>query len=438
MSKLPNLFIFDFDETLSVRASCYPIEELAPNKDKLNLHEIDHNYEKVHRCWNRRMNEIHKQLAEQGIHTKQLIEAFRTIELSPGTRELFEDINIQNGKIVIMSNACDLVVEECLRAQNLLEYVDKIESNPVRQVDPIIVIDEYENPLQTTCKLCDPNLCKGSIIDQYRNKNLYDRIIFVGDGDNDVCAALYLRKTDCVFAKYDETSGRIYHMYDLLKNRYHEQLKTELFVWKTMKDMTSVLTRRLTSHISLTNNRQFFSWLNIVWNRYDQKRVQEIGPDRACAEWLLRCSGSVRFKNCHSITADYNSIPTGASSQQKLEEIRAVKACITSDGFAYLKGLTDLKKVHLEKCDQVGDGTIVRLKQVKDTLESIALIDLPQITEDGVGNLTDLKNLKQIDLARLPGIRNRDGIIKLLNNELPECTVNYDDNYPSAPELQEK
>jgi hypothetical protein len=93
---------------------------------------------------------------------------------------------------------------------------------------------------------------------------------------------------------------------------------------------------------------------------------------------------------------------------------------------------------------------------VKDSLESIALIDLVQISENGLGHLTDLKyvdfqfevifiekcvffrNLKQIDLARLPGIKNRQGIIKVLKNELPKCTVNYDDNYPPAPELEEK
>ncbi|CAF1216748.1 unnamed protein product [Adineta ricciae] len=432
MSNILNLFIFDFDDTLSIRGSCYPIEELATNQDQLNLKEINYNYEKIHRCWNRRMNEVHKKLAEQGVHTQQIIEACRSIELSPGTHELFRDIVDHNGKIVIMSNACDLVVEECLRAQNLLQYVDKIESNPVRQIDPVIVIDEYENPLQTTCQFCDPNLCKGSIIDQYRKRNLYDKMVFVGDGDNDVCAALHLNKTDYVFAKYDETSEKkVYDMYDLLKNRYFQQLKTELF-------MASILAKRITSQISSTNKRQFFTWLNAVWNRYDQKRVQEIGPDRACAEWLLRCGGAVRFKNRQAITTDYNAIPSGGPGQQKVEEIRAVKACITSDGFAYLKGLTDLRKVHLEKCDQIGDGTITRLKQSKDTLESVALIDLPQLTENGVGNLTELKNLKQIDLARLPGVKNRDGIVRLLTNELPGCHVNYDDSYPHAPELQEK
>jgi pyridoxal phosphate phosphatase PHOSPHO2 len=243
-SSQSNVFIFDFDETLTVRASSYPIEELASNKEKLNLNDIDNRYENDHHCWNRRMTEVHERLAEQGIHTKQLIESFRTIELSPGTDELFRDINAHNYKIIIMSNACDLVIEECLRAQNLLQYVHKIESNPVRQIDPIIIIDAYENPLQTKCTFCEPNLCKGSIINRYRNENLYGKIIFIGDGDNDVCAALQLDKTDYVFAKYDDASKKVFKMYDMLKNQYFQQLKAELLTWTTMKDVHEILKKK--------------------------------------------------------------------------------------------------------------------------------------------------------------------------------------------------
>jgi pyridoxal phosphate phosphatase PHOSPHO2 len=243
-SSQANLFIFDFDETLSVRASCYPIEELAPNTEKLNLNDIDHRYEKIHHCWNKRMNEVHERLSEQGVHTKQILEVCRTIELSPGTEKLFYDINSNNSKIIMLSNACDLVVEECLRAQNLLQYIDKIESNPVQQLYPIMIIDEYEKPLQTECTICDPNLCKGLVIEKYRDRKLYDKIIFIGDGDNDVCAALHLNKTDYVFAKYDETSGKVYKMYDMLKNQYFHQLKSEMFSWKTMNDVHDKLKKK--------------------------------------------------------------------------------------------------------------------------------------------------------------------------------------------------
>lgn len=238
------MFIFDFDETLSVRASSDPIEELAYDKDKLNLHDINHRYEKIHHCWNKRMNEVHERLYQQGIQTDKLIETFRRIKLDSGVHELFHNISIKNGKIVIMSNACDLVIKECLKAQNLLQYVYSIESNPVREIYPIIIIDEYEKPLQTECKICEPNLCKGSIIEKYRQKETIDRIIFVGDGDNDVCAALRLNKNDLAFAKYDETLNKIYPMYDILKKRYLHQLKADLFTWNTMKDIQEILKKK--------------------------------------------------------------------------------------------------------------------------------------------------------------------------------------------------
>ncbi|CAM4755675.1 unnamed protein product [Rotaria magnacalcarata] len=231
------MFIFDFDDTLTIRSSSDPIDELV----RENLSDINYRYEKVHHCWNRRMNEVHERLVEQGIQTEQQIETFGRIELDPGVRELFYNISMKNGKIIVMSNACDLVIKECLQAQNLLQYVHKIESNPVRQTHPIIVIDEYENPLQTQCKICEPNLCKGSIIDKYREKDEIDKIIFIGDGDNDVCAALRLNKSDIVFAKCDETGRKIYAMSNLLNKQYFDQLKAELFLWNTMKNIQEIL-----------------------------------------------------------------------------------------------------------------------------------------------------------------------------------------------------
>ncbi|UJR15162.1 hypothetical protein I4U23_002125 [Adineta vaga] len=128
----------------------------------------------------------------------------------------------------------------------------------------------------------------------------------------------------------------------------------------------------------------------------------------------------------------------GTSGLFRIEEIRAVKACITSEGFAYLDGLRDLKKIHLEKCDQIGDSCLARCNKVKETIESITLIDLSEMSENGLAYLAGMKNLKQINLARLINIKNRDAIRKLLSNELPQCTINYDDKYPSAPELKEK
>ena len=122
--------------------------------------------------------------------------------------------------------------------------------------------------------------------------------------------------------------------------------------------MTIVLTKCLrSSHLSSSiHYRQFWNSLNVLSNKYDRKRVEELGPDRACAEWLLRCGGSIRYKNWGSFITNQKQIPTGTPGQFKIEEIRAIKSSITSEGFAYLSGLTDLKKIHLEKCDQIDDS----------------------------------------------------------------------------------
>ena len=39
---------------------------------------------------------------------------------------------------------------------------------------------------------------------------------------------------------------------------------------------------------SVQQGRPFMGLFVNVFNKYDDKRVAEVGPDRACAEWLLR------------------------------------------------------------------------------------------------------------------------------------------------------
>ena len=63
-------------------------------------------------------------------------------------------------------------------------------------------------------------------------------------------------------------------------------------------------------------------------SRYDPKRIEEAGANRACAEWLLRCGAQVKFKNWGSFTSDYNNLPPGGFEAYAIEEIKAEDACI--------------------------------------------------------------------------------------------------------------
>jgi ATP synthase, H+ transporting, mitochondrial F0 complex, subunit s len=70
--------------------------------------------------------------------------------------------------------------------------------------------------------------------------------------------------------------------------------------------------------------------------RVDKSRIKEVGPDRACAEWLLRCGGSaIRWKNGKSFISDYNALQVAAPAQ-KIVEIHAIESSISDVGFPYL------------------------------------------------------------------------------------------------------
>ena len=69
-------------------------------------------------------------------------------------------------------------------------------------------------------------------------------------------------------------------------------------------------------------------------SRPDEKRIKEIGPDKACAEWLLRCGGHVRWKDSNRFTTDYNKLGVTPGSRV-IEEVNADNTGINVMGFKH-------------------------------------------------------------------------------------------------------
>lgn len=63
--------------------------------------------------------------------------------------------------------------------------------------------------------------------------------------------------------------------------------------------------------LNVVVSRTFMGWFVNIWNKYDQDRVSAVGPDRACAEWVLRCGGSIQWKGAATPLKDYNALPIG-------------------------------------------------------------------------------------------------------------------------------
>jgi len=76
-----------------------------------------------------------------------------------------------------------------------------------------------------------------------------------------------------------------------------------------------------------------------MFGRVDPSRIKEVGPDRACAEWLLRCGAGLKWKNSKSYLTDYNSLPTPGN--QKIIEINATDSAVMDIGFPHFSKTLD-------------------------------------------------------------------------------------------------
>lgn len=70
--------------------------------------------------------------------------------------------------------------------------------------------------------------------------------------------------------------------------------------------------------------------------RPDMDRIKEFGPDRACAEWLLRCGAHVRWVDSAQYVTDYNKL-VQMSGRPLIAEVMADEAAVMAVGFEHFR-----------------------------------------------------------------------------------------------------
>nr|XP_012225606.1 PREDICTED: ATP synthase subunit s, mitochondrial [Linepithema humile] len=189
-----------------------------------------------------------------------------------------------------------------------------------------------------------------------------------------------------------------------------------------LKILKGLLT--ITNHCQKMPNRGFFYWLTIIFNRVDQERIQSVGPDRACAEWLLRNGASVRWKGFSKHLSDYNSLPSD-ETRYYIQAIDATDSGITHVGFPYFVGCRYIDEIKLIRCFYLYNGALPLLSAVKDTLTTLEIKDCKSITDNGVRSLKKLTNLKTLKLGGMPYLEDKNLLRKELAEALPDCKIEF-------------
>ncbi|KZC09584.1 ATP synthase subunit s, mitochondrial, partial [Dufourea novaeangliae] len=168
--------------------------------------------------------------------------------------------------------------------------------------------------------------------------------------------------------------------------------------------------------------RPFFYWLTIIFNRVDEDRRKLVGPDLACAEWLLKNGAFVRWKDSSKELTDYNLLPS-TRGDYYIEAVNANNAGITHVGFPYFEGCKHITEVKLESCKYISDQTIPFLSLLKDSLIDLKIIKCKSVTDEGLQGLKPLENLKTLQVQGISYLKDRKFIHEELLKILPDCKI---------------
>lgn len=164
---------------------------------------------------------------------------------------------------------------------------------------------------------------------------------------------------------------------------------------------------------------------DIAAQRVDEKTKEKIGKDLAAAYVVVKSGGRIQFagmdrwiekKGNHIPLPNYN-IPN-----LKLQVADLTASEIRYEGLAFLEG-TSIKMLILTGCKYIDDFCLSRLYKISDTLEFLDISGCFSVTDNGLGALYKLRNLKCLRINNLPNVGNKALVTAFLLNENPELNV---------------
>uniref|UniRef100_A0A5S6QXL1 ATP synthase subunit s, mitochondrial n=1 Tax=Trichuris muris TaxID=70415 RepID=A0A5S6QXL1_TRIMR len=242
--------------------------------------------------------------------------------------------------------------------------------------------------------------------------------------------------------KYGKLLYEAYAKYELIKFHCDTPLK---FPWRRpIKHMLRSVLQRFSAHCRpllakqsppiAERTQRYTILINKIidgwYNRYSEKTVAKVGPQMACAYWLLRCAAEFRIKGSKefiSTKARLKSLQPGFL----IEEIDLTDSCVSGPGFKHLRLLDSIKIVHCVHCGWVNDDGLATLMfNLQSSLETIEIINCGSISGAGLVQLQHLKKVKRIRLHNLPLVRDEEKkiVLDVLRIRLGgSCDVSYPD-----------
>lgn len=234
-SRHRTLLLFDFDHTLTdCDAGERLFETLAPELlPMLRTLEMPANFIPV-------TNDLLSELQRRGISRDRLLQALRdqAQEIPAAVPRMLRLAARAGADVKILSDCNTVFISQILTGAKINALVSEVITNPASFER--VTVDAPEATFSSTptlvgswgqaprsaktvphklvispchsssckCPRCPENLCKGMEVSKLIASGKYDRVVYCGDGANDICPALTLRKGDILLARRGYSLGR--------------------------------------------------------------------------------------------------------------------------------------------------------------------------------------------------------------------------------------
>lgn len=226
------LIAFDFDHTICEDNTDVVARKLLPEE------KIPEDVKSLYQSsgWIAYMSKIFELLHSNSIDACRIKNSIINIPPVAGIEALITALHTNGHEIIIISDSNSVFIDCWLRSRKLERIVSRVFTNPAWfDNEGKMRVDMYH--IQRTCQWSTINLCKGQILMDYIKERReqgkhFERIIYIGDGKNDLCPILRLSRSDLACPREDYVLIKI-----LSKLPLNVSLKAKTVPWKNGTDL---------------------------------------------------------------------------------------------------------------------------------------------------------------------------------------------------------
>ncbi|XP_030065564.1 pyridoxal phosphate phosphatase PHOSPHO2 [Microcaecilia unicolor] len=232
------LLVFDFDHTIVDDNSDTWIVNCAPGRKLPDV--LRSSYERGK--WTEYMGRVFHYLGDQGVRANEMKKMMTAIPFTAGIHELLDFIAHRKHMFdcIIISDSNAVFIDWILKSAGLLGVFDAIFTNPATFDDfGYLVVQNFHAHL---CSECPSNLCKRKMLEEFVDVQLqhgvqYTKIVYIGDGGNDLCPIKFLKKNDVAMPR----EGYELHRRIIQMSPEFASVRSYIIVWSTGFEILSYL-----------------------------------------------------------------------------------------------------------------------------------------------------------------------------------------------------